>query len=108
MVESSFILIGNPLIVIALMGLLGYTKRNSFLAGLTVAQISEFSLILIALGVKVGHVTSEILSLVTAVGLITITGSTYLILYADKIYPYLSRGLSLFEKKGKNGMSLCC
>jgi Kef-type K+ transport system membrane component KefB len=98
---SAFILIGNPLIVIALMGLLGYTKRNSFLAGLTVAQISEFSLILIALGVKVGHVTSEILSLVTAVGLITITGSTYLILYADKIYPYLSRGLSLFEKKGK-------
>ncbi len=98
---SVFILIGNPLIVMVLMGLLGYTKRNSFLAGLTVAQISEFSLILIALGVKVGHLTNEILSLVTIIGLITIAGSTYLIIYANKIYPYLSKYLGIFERKGE-------
>jgi Kef-type K+ transport system membrane component KefB/Trk K+ transport system NAD-binding subunit len=96
---SLFILIGNPLIVILLMGLLGYNKKIGFQAGLTVAQISEFSLILIALGVKVGHLTNEILSLVTVVGLITIAGSTYLILYSDKIYPYLSKYLSIFERK---------
>ncbi|MCK5452547.1 MAG: cation:proton antiporter, partial [Candidatus Aenigmarchaeota archaeon] len=64
---SVFILIGNPLIVMTLMGLMGYTKRNSFLAGLTVAQISEFSLILIALGVKMGHLTGEIISLITLI-----------------------------------------
>ncbi|MBU4266434.1 MAG: cation:proton antiporter [Candidatus Altiarchaeota archaeon] len=98
---SAFILIGNPLIVMTLMGLLGYTKRNSFLAGLTVAQISEFSLILIALGVKVGHLTNEILSFVTAVGLITIAGSTYMILHANKIYLYISKYLGVFERKGK-------
>jgi Kef-type K+ transport system membrane component KefB/Trk K+ transport system NAD-binding subunit len=96
---SLFILIGNPLIVMILMGLLGYKKKTSFQAGLTVAQISEFSLILIILGVKVGHLTNEILSLVTIIGLITIAGSTYLILYSDKIYPYLSRYLSIFERK---------
>ncbi len=98
---SAFILIGNPLIVMILMGLLGYTKRNSFLAGLTVAQVSEFSLILIALGVKVGHLTNDILSLVTIIALITIAGSTYLILYANKIYPHLSKYLGIFERKGK-------
>ena len=96
---SLFILIGNPLIVMILMGMLGYKKKTSFKAGLTVAQISEFSLILIALGVSVGHLSNEILSLVTIVGLITISGSTYLILYADKIYPYLSKYLSIFERK---------
>lgn len=101
LIFSALILIGNPLIVMTLMGLLGYTRRNSFLAGLTVAQISEFSLILIALGVKVGHLTSEILSIVTAVGLVTIAGSTYMILYADKIYPYLSKYLRIFERRGK-------
>jgi len=101
LIFSVFILIGNPLIVMVLMGLMGYTKRNSFLAGLTVAQISEFSLILIALGVNVGHLTNEILSLVTIVGLITIAGSTYLILYANKIYPHLSRYLGIFERKGE-------
>jgi hypothetical protein len=97
---SLFILIGNPLIVVILMGLLGYSKRTGFMAGLTVAQISEFSLILIALGVKMGHLTNEILSFVTLIGLVTIAGSTYMIMYSDKIYPWLSKYLSIFEKKG--------
>lgn len=97
---SLFILIGNPLIVMALMGMLGFTKRNSFLAGLTVAQISEFSLILIALGVAKGHLSQQVLSLVTLVGLVTITGSTYMVLYAERIYPMISRYLSIFERKG--------
>ena len=96
---SSFILIGNPLIVMTLMGFLGYKKKTGFQAGLTVSQISEFSLILIALGVSVGHLTQEVLSLVTIVGLITISGSTYLIMYSDKIYPYLSKYLYIFERK---------
>ncbi|MBU0959539.1 MAG: cation:proton antiporter [Nanoarchaeota archaeon] len=95
---SLFILIGNPLIVMSLMGLFGYTKRIGFMAGLTVAQISEFSLILIALGVKVGHISQEILSLVTFVGIITIAGSAYMIIYADKIYPKISKYLRFFEK----------
>ena len=98
---SLFILVGNPLVVMALMGSLGYTKRNSFMAGLTVAQISEFSLILIALGVKLGHLTNEILAFVTAIGLITIAGSTYMMLYANKIYPHISGYLKIFERKGK-------
>ena len=96
---SLFILIGNPLIVMILMGIFGYSKNTGFMAGLTVAQISEFSLILIALGVKSGHLTNEILSFVTIIGLITIAGSTYKIMYSDKIYPFLSRYLSIFEKK---------
>jgi len=98
---SAFILIGNPLIVMTLMGLLGYTKRNSFLAGLTVAQISEFSLILIALGVKMGHLTGEIISLITLIALITIAGSTYMIIYSNQLYRLLSRYLVLFERPGK-------
>lgn len=100
-VFSLFVLIGNPLIVMTLMGLLGYTKRNGFLAGLTVAQISEFSLILIALGVKLGHIPNEMLSLLTAVGLITIAASAYMILYSDRIYPIISKYLNIFERKGK-------
>ncbi|MCK5062363.1 MAG: cation:proton antiporter [Candidatus Aenigmarchaeota archaeon] len=98
---SVFILIGNPLIVMTLMGLMGYTKRNSFLAGLTVAQISEFSLILIALGVKMGHLTGEIISLITLIALITIAGSTYMIIYSNQLYRFLSKYLTLFERPGK-------
>ncbi len=96
---SVFILIGNPLIVMVLMGILGYSKKTGFMAGLTVAQISEFSLILIALGVKTGALTQEILSFVTIIGLLTIAGSTYMIIYSDVIFSKLSRFLTIFERK---------
>ncbi|MDP1707153.1 MAG: cation:proton antiporter [bacterium] len=98
-VLSAFVLIGNPLIVLVLMNLLGYRTRTSFMAGLTVAQISEFSLILIALGYSFGHLSQEVVSLVTLVGIITIAASTYLILYADKIYLWIKSFLSLIEIK---------
>ena len=100
-VFSLFVLIGNPLIVLIIMGLLGYRKRTSFLAGVTVAQISEFSLILAALGLKLGHLNEKIVSLITAVGIITITLSTYLIIYGEEIFRRLSRFLSIFERRIK-------
>lgn len=101
-VLSLFVLIGNPIIVIILMNLAGYKRRTGFMAGLTVAQISEFSLILASLGLRVGHISQDILSLVTLVGLVTIAGSTYLILYSDRIYPKLQNilsGLELIKKR---------
>ena len=73
---SLFVLIGNPLIVLIIMGLMGYRKRTGFLCGVTTAQISEFSLILAALGLKLGHLNEKVVSLITAVGIITITLST--------------------------------
>lgn len=95
-VLSLFVLVGNPLIVFILMNLLGYRTRTAFMAGLTVAQISEFSLILVALGYSLGHISQTAVSLVTMVGVITIAASTYLILYADRIYSFLKPVLRLF------------
>lgn len=94
---SLFVLIGNPIIVMLIMGGLGYRSRTSFLASVTVAQISEFSLVLIALGHRLGHVDQQTVTLVTAVGIITITVSSYLILYGDYIHDKLRRILSIFE-----------
>ncbi|MBS3941732.1 MAG: cation:proton antiporter [Actinobacteria bacterium] len=96
---SVFVLVGNPIIVLVIMGLLGYRKKVSFKAGLTVAQISEFSLILVALGASQGHIGSEVVGLVTAVGLITITASTYLIYGSDAIYARIEPALRIFERK---------
>jgi Kef-type K+ transport system membrane component KefB len=98
LVLSAFVLIGNPLIVMVIMGLMGYRKRVSFLAGLTVAQISEFSLILAALALSIGHIGSEALSLVTLVGIVTIGLSTYLILYSKQIFERIAPFLSVFER----------
>jgi Kef-type K+ transport system membrane component KefB len=96
---SLFVLVGNPLIVLILMGLMRYRKRTSFLAGLTVAQISEFSLIFAGMGLAIGHLDENIVGLITLVGLITIGISTYLIIYSNPIYEFLAPVLSIFERK---------
>ena len=96
---SSFVLIGNPLIVMLIMGILGHKSRTSFLASVTVAQISEFSFILMAMGKSLGHVSDSELALVVLVGAITMTGSTYLILGSEKIYLKLRNILKIFERK---------
>jgi Kef-type K+ transport system membrane component KefB len=96
---SIFVLVGNPLIVMVIMGVMGYRRRTGFLAGLTVAQISEFSLILAALGLTLGHIDRETMGLVTLVGLVTIGLSTYLILYSHPIYDRIAGLLGVFERR---------
>jgi len=98
-VLSLFVLIGNPLIVMAIMGTMGYRRRTGFLAGLTVAQISEFSIVFVAMGIALGHVGVEALGLTTLVGIITITLSTYMILYSHPLYERLAPWLRVFERR---------
>ena len=96
---SVMVLVGKPLILMVLMGAMGYRRKTSLETGFTVAQISEFSLILIVLGVSIGHLDQSVLSLVTLVGLATIFGSTYLVLFSDKWYKFLGPYLKIFERK---------
>ena len=98
-VLSLFVLVGKPVTVMVIMGILGYRKRVAFLTGISLAQISEFSLILGALGVELGHLDAETFSVITLVGLITITLSSYLILYSHPIYERLAPILRFMERK---------
>lgn len=95
---SLFVLIGNPLILLVIMGLMGHKSRTSFLTAVTIAQVSEFSFILMAMGKSLGHISNSDLSLVVIVGAITMTGSTYLILGSEKLYTKLKSFLKYFEK----------
>ena len=99
MILSLIALIFKPFILMILMALFGYTKRTNFLVGSTLAQISEFSLIVLGLGVAMGHITGEVLSTLTLTGVITITLSTYLIMYSKEIYHKMSKVISIFERK---------
>lgn len=94
---SLFVLLGNPLIVLLIMGFLGYRARTSFLISLSMAQISEFGLILVALGFKLGHITSSDVSLVTLIGIVTIIISSYFIMHGNKFYNWLKGPLKIFE-----------
>ncbi len=90
-VLSLFVLIGNPLIFILIIRLMGYRMKTAFLSGVTVAQISEFSFVFVALGMSNGLVSENILSITTLVGFATISISAYMILYNHQMLAFCQR-----------------
>ena len=99
LIFSAAVLVGNPLIVMTIMGFSGYTKKTSFKTAMTGAQISEFGLIIILLAQKQGQINDSVVSLVTLVGLITIGISTYMITYSDNLYDFFGSYLHMFERR---------
>ena len=85
-VFSAYVLVGNPILAMLVMRALGYHPRTGFLSGTTVAQISEFSFIVIAAGISLGHIHSEILTLATGVGLVTIAVSSFIVHHNAQMY----------------------
>ena len=83
----------------AIMGLIGYKKRTGFMMGTAVGQVSEFSLILVVLGVNLGHLTDEPVTVITITALITIAISTYLIKYNTNLYGIFGKYFGFLEKK---------
>jgi Kef-type K+ transport system membrane component KefB len=96
---SAFVLLVKPLLVMIILGFLGYRKRTSFLTGISLSQVSEFSLILVFMGLKLTHIDKSTVSLVTLVGLITFATSTYMISHWKKMYRKVSDQISFLEKK---------
>ncbi len=116
-----FILFAKPLIIMFVSSFFGYEKRTSFLAGSSLAQTSEFSLIIISQGLILGQVSQEIFTLAVILALTTMTATAYFIKFEDKIYrksaPYLkifdlfarssSYNLEYIPKKMSNFVLIC-
>lgn len=98
-----FILVGKPAIVLLVMTLQGYRATVALRTGLTLAQISEFSLILIALGYSLGQVNEDVVSLITLVAIFTITISTYFISYQDRLISLLHPLVAPLESRFRKG-----
>ena len=98
-VLAVFVLVGKPLIVVAVTGFLGYRNRVGFRAGIALSQISEFSLLLAALALDVGHIDEDTVGIITAVGLLTIAASTYLIGGSDGLQARIGPRLAFLERE---------
>lgn len=83
---SVFVLVGKPAILMALIPRFGYGERTSFLASVTLGQISEFSFIVAGLALAAGLVDEGFLSIIGVVGFITMGASAALIQGSDRIY----------------------
>ncbi len=95
---SLFVLLLKPFLITLVMAAMGYRKRTAFLTGLSLSQISEFSLILVFMGYKLGQINQRVVSLVTVVGLVSFFVSTYGLINSKLLFRKMAPYLSFLEK----------
>ena len=98
---SAFVLVGKPAILMGLIPRFGYGGRTSFLSSLTLGQTSEFSFILASLALAAGLVDESFLSIIGAVGFVTIGVSAALIQNGDAVHARLAAVLPFLRGTGK-------
>jgi len=99
LIISIFILVGNSVILYLIFRFFKFTRKNSFLAGITAAQVSEFGFVILLAGRQTGHFADELIQIFTLVAITTIFFSSYLIIYGNKIYNFLIPVFNLFGKE---------
>ncbi len=98
-ISIAFVLIWKPLIVFWASKLFGFTNQISMKAWMAVGQISEFSFLILWIGIAVGHVTDpSLISLMVLIGLVTIAVSSYSTMHNNWMYEHRKRYL------GKNSV----
>lgn len=90
------IILVKPIIVILLLSLLGYTKHTSFVTGTLLGQTSEFSLIIVLAASS--FITQGVFSLTIILTVLTITLTTYLLQFDEKIFSFFAGRLNFLEK----------
>jgi Kef-type K+ transport system membrane component KefB len=92
-VAALFLIASRFLTVYPLLYALHNGHRVSLLTTINLAQMSEFSLVIAAIGVTAGHIDTQLLSMMLFVFVVTSIVSTYMMHYGDPLQKRISRGL---------------
>lgn len=101
LIFTVFALTLKPIIYMLILGRFGFRKHTLFQTSLNLSQISEFSLVLLLVGVQQGVASQKALSVMAIVAVLSIIVSSILIHYSRKIYSHLPSIFSIFEHKTK-------
>ncbi|MBT5924931.1 hypothetical protein HOH30_04405, partial [Candidatus Woesearchaeota archaeon] len=94
----------KPFIIMTICSLFKYTKKPSFFTANGLAQVGEFSLIIAAEGLLLGHLSQELFSLTVIITLVSITLTSYSIQHRHFLYKVLAKPLSIFDKFTTEGL----
>jgi Kef-type K+ transport system membrane component KefB len=93
LLASAFLVVSRFISTFPPLYLMKKGMRISFLVPLNIAQISEFSLVIVAIGVSYGHIGQDIMTIILFTLMITATASTYMISYSHRLYLAAARVL---------------
>lgn len=97
---AAFVVVAKPFVIAVALAAMRYRSRTSLEAGITLGQISEFSLILAALGLSVGHVEDEVVTVLTVIALVTIATTSLLFSGTETVARRLAPVFARFEREG--------
>ncbi|MBU1704225.1 MAG: cation:proton antiporter, partial [Nanoarchaeota archaeon] len=97
-----FVVCVKPFITMFLTSFFGFRKRTAFMTGISLNQISEFSLIIVSQGLFLGQINKNIFTLTVLLAIGTITITSYTIQYDEWIYSLFKKRLKIFDKFGES------
>ncbi len=91
----------KPIIYLAILGIFGFRKHTMFQTALNLSQISEFSLVMLLVGFKAGLISQSTLSVMAAVGVLSIVISSIFVSQSRRIFVLVTPLIKFFEHRSK-------
>jgi len=88
-------------LITPLVKLSGTSYRNSIVSAINLSQISEFSLVILSIGVSLNHINSRIMLFALYTMAITAILSSYTIRFSQQIYKFFEKTLGLYHTEVK-------
>ena len=91
------VIIIKPIVIMFLVRIFGYKKRTAFFTGNALAQTSEFSLIIVTLGLGLGQINEGLFSVLVLLTILTMSMTTYFITYEKNFVNWFGFPLNFLE-----------
>lgn len=99
LIFSTYVVLVKPTIFLLLFGMFGFKKHTMFQTAINLSQVSEFSLIILLVGFKMGLVSQSALTVIALSSVISFVASSVMISESKRIYKILSSAIAFFERR---------
>lgn len=89
----------KPVIFLLIFGIFGFRRHTMFHTSVNLSQISEFSLIILLVGLELGVISQSALTVIALSTILSIVGSSMMIFKSQSIYKIVSSKISFFERR---------
>lgn len=97
-----FVIVVKLLVTFLILNLFGHRTRTSFYVAVSLTQVSEFSLIMLALVAGEGYIDQNVVSIITIVAMISISISAYMMVYVEDFYSHMRKLFKRLEIRKNN------
>lgn len=94
-----YAVLAKPIVFLLVLGSFGFRKHTIFQTAINLSNISEFSLIILLVGLNMGFVSSTSLTVIALSMILSTIISSLMISKSSKLYKYLKNFVGFFERK---------